>query len=850
MTITSTGPRPGTDPTGPTDRATEHTPQAAEPDPGPAAAERATWRDRLVASDPGNVRLALATRAAVSLAVALGAATLLAGALGLQGTAAIVVLVLGAVLTMMTTFTASDPTTSGRAITQLCLPVAMLAGITLSTLVDRHRVLSLGLFVVVMFVVVWVRRFGPRAFACGMVVWMGYFMALFLQLGFAQLPVVLLAVASTTVLLLVIGLVVAPQRPARRMRRMVAAFAARVRIASAEHRDPAARSPWQRWTGRVGTADRALLRVDEVAVLIDGQLAVPHSVADPANAPDVRAAVLRVEAALSRLLDTAPDDVGPTRADAVEDALRRLEQILADDRRDRRAGEARDGAGSGPPTPFTPAAELFAGFLPGSAVTVGPMVAPEGGAKLLLTTRQALQIALAGGLSIALGDALSGQRWYWAVLACFLAFTGTATAAETVRKALQRTAGTIVGVVVALVLVPSLGSSTTTSLVVILVTIFVGFYLFRVSYTCLAFAITILIAELYELLGTYSDGLLALRVGETALGAVIGGVVAVSFLPASAARAEQAARAQLAEELRAATLDVAAVLHGGPGSPGADGEPVDLHARARSLDAAVHQLALIGLPLSLRVAPWSAARRASVTGRLSGWVRCAARMRALIHAVEDSVGAADGTAAASSRHDAVTSAMTAVRGLVDALADGRAPGEHADRPAGVDDAPETLLGELAALHGALLALHDVDPTADAADTSGMTDAAHTTDGDRDADAEAAGIADAAGTTASARGTAAAVVRGRVTDAADVGLDAVVTVVDPHGRQLGRVRTDAAAGGRFAVTAGIGPGPWLVVVAAAGRAPHAGRAAAGPEHHVVLAPAGRAAAARQAPAVVL
>jgi uncharacterized membrane protein YccC len=814
MTITSTGRRPGTDPTDHTDAGEAAAPSVPPRavDGGPAGVERASWRDRILASDPGNVRIALATRAAVSLAVALGVSALVAGALGLAGTAAVIVLVLGAVLTMMTTFTASDPTPLGRAITQLCLPVALLAGITLSTLVDKHRVLSLSLFVVVMFVVVWVRRFGPRAFACGMVVWMGYFIALFLQLAFAQLPTVLIAVATTTVLLLLIGLVIAPQRPARRTRRMIDAFAARVRIASAEHRDPAARSPWQRWTGRVGTADRALLRVNEVAVLVDGQLAVPHSVADPANAARVRAALLRTEGALARLLDTAPEAVRPADGEPVDKALAELERVLADDRRRarRRGGEenddhrddAHEGPVTDPPGSFTPAAELFAGFLPGSAVTVGPMVAPEGAAKLLLTTRQAFQIALAGGLAIALGDALSGQRWYWAVLACFLAFTGTATAEETVRKAAQRTVGTIVGVVVALLVVPLLGSSTVVSLVVILVAIFVGFYLFRVSYTSLAFAITILIAELYELLGTYSDGLLALRVGETALGAIIGGVVAVSFLPTSASCAMEAARARLAEELRAATVDVAAVLHGGPGSTGHDGEPIDLHARVRSLDAAVHQLALIGLPLSLRVIPGSAARREAVTGRLSAWVRCAARVRAVIHAVEDS----------PHRHETVQGAMTAVSGLVDALAEGRGPGEHADRPAGDQHTTETLLAELSSLHGALIALHDIDPTARTDDTS------------TDAEPMPARPAGAPGTA----------VRGRVTDTRGRGLDAVVTAVDPHGRQLGRVRTDADAGGSFAVDV-EGAGPWLVVVAAAGFAPHAGRAAAGPEHHVVLEP---------------
>jgi hypothetical protein len=78
----------------------------------------------------------------------------------------------------------------------------------------------------------------------------------------------------------------------------------------------------------------------------------------------------------------------------------------------------------------------------------------------------------------------------------------------------------------------------------------------------------------------------------------------------------------------------------------------------------------------------------------------------------------------------------------------------------------------------------------------------------------------------------------------------VTVVDPHGRQLGRVRSDAAGGGCFTVPVDGGRGPWLVVVAAVGFAPHAGRAPAGPEHHVVLAPARRATSVRQAAAVAL
>ncbi|GAA4826546.1 hypothetical protein GCM10023201_11570 [Actinomycetospora corticicola] len=795
MTIQATGRPTDTRDDEPQEPATPTTPEVRET----RAPATVRTRDRLLASDPGHVRLALASRAAVSLALSLAASAVLAAVLGLAGTQAIIVLVLGAVLTMITTFTAADPTPGGRAITHVSLPVAMLVGITLSTLVDKHRVLSLSLFVVVMFAVVWVRRFGPRAFACGMVAWMGYFIALFLQLSFAQLPTVLLAVATTTVLLLVIALVLVPQRPARRLRRMVDSFGARVRIALAEHRDPALRPSWRR--GDETARDRAVLRVNEAAVLVDGQLAIPGSLAAPARAADVRAAVIRAEAALSRALDDT-DDVAAEQA--VTAALADLDTVLDDDR----AGRPRPDDGTGEPAPFTPAAELFAGFLPGSAITVGPMVAPEDEAQpgtgratgMLLSTRQACQIALAGGLAIALGDAVSGQRWYWAVLACFLAFTGTATAAETIRKAVQRTVGTLVGVVVALVVVPWLGNSTAVALTVILVALFVGFYLFRVSYTSMAFAVTLIVAELYEMLGTYSDGLLALRVGETALGAVIGGVVAVSFLPITAMRAERQARARLAEELRAATADVAAVVRGetedGPGRP-------DLHARARALDAAVHQLALIGVPLSLRFSPGGARRRPTLARRLAAWVRCAVRVRALVEAALEleRTRRSDPTV----RHQRVGAATRAVQGLVDALAEGRGPGEHRHRA--WDDGPDDVLTELSALHGALVALHEIDPQA-----AGEAPAAP--------EAPAPAVGKEAG------------VRGRVVDTDGSGLPAVVTVVDPHGSQRARVRT--GGDGCFALDV-PDDGWWQMVVAADGYAPYAGRIAGGTHDVVVLRP---------------
>ena len=76
------------------------------------------------------------------------------------------------------------------------------------------------------------------------------------------------------------------------------------------------------------------------------------------------------------------------------------------------------------------------------------------------------------------------------------------------------------------------------------------------------------------------------------------------------------------------------------------------------------------------------------------------------------------------------------------------------------------------------------------------------------------------------------VRGRVVDTDGSGLPAVVTVVDPHGRQRARVRTGADGGFALDVP---DDGWWQMVVAADGFAPYAGRIAGGTHDVVVLRP---------------
>ncbi|MGH8966337.1 MAG: FUSC family protein, partial [Actinomycetes bacterium] len=182
--------------------------------------------DRLVASDPGLNRLTSAARAVGGVATALGVEYVVAS---LTGQPALVPMMLGAVVSMMAAFALSDATRGGQAGTLLSLPLFMFAGMGVAIAVDRFRLASLLVFVVVMFAAVFIRRFGPRYFIGGMIAFMGYFFALFLGLTLPALPAVALAVLVAVAWSMVLHLVLFPVHNDRVLRRMLRAFEARAR---------------------------------------------------------------------------------------------------------------------------------------------------------------------------------------------------------------------------------------------------------------------------------------------------------------------------------------------------------------------------------------------------------------------------------------------------------------------------------------------------------------------------------------------------------------------------------------------------------------------------------------------
>ena len=153
-----------------------------------------------------------------------------------------------------------------------------------------------------------------------------------------------------------------------------------------------------------------------------------------------------------------------------------------------------------------------------------------------------MQAALAAALAIIVGEAISPQRYYWAVIAAFIAFTGASNTGETVQRSVARVAGTLAGLVGAIALAHLTTGHPVATLAGLFVSIFLAFYLQQLSYAAMIFFITLMLGQMYTLLNTFTDAVLVLRLEETAAGAAIGVAVSIFVLPTGTRATARAAR--------------------------------------------------------------------------------------------------------------------------------------------------------------------------------------------------------------------------------------------------------------------------------------------------------------------
>ncbi|MFE6684947.1 FUSC family protein [Streptomyces sp. NPDC057743] len=211
------------------------------------------------------------------------------------------------------------------------------------------------------------------------------------------------------------------------------------------------------------------------------------------------------------------------------------------------------------------------------------------------TTRAAFQVAAGSALAIVGGEFLSTQRWYWAVLTCWVVFLNTASTGEILVKGYRRLLGTVLGVIAGVALAGLVGNHTWTAFALVLLCVFGMFFTAPLSYALMSFFVTAMLGLLYTLLNTYSVATLVLRIEETALGAACGIIAAVLVLPVHTDRRTDEHLGTVLDRLQDAVSAAVTQLSGGPAE--------DLLTRARDLDTALNDLRGSTQPLVHPITP-------------------------------------------------------------------------------------------------------------------------------------------------------------------------------------------------------------------------------------------------------
>lgn len=595
----------------------------------------------MVGSDPGLLRLRMAARTMTALGCSLVVLYVLTRATGQPLTVAL----LGVVITMVASRSVNEPDLRRQRITMTLLPVPAALAIGAAALLAPRPLASDAVFVIVVFTAAYIRRFGARGQALGMVAFMAYFFTLYLRARFSELPWMIGAVAVGTVCTFVITTYVLPDKPERVLRATIRALRARMAIVidtTAEavrtgRFDERRRRRMRARTIRLNeTALMAQSQIEDNADpgmlwpgvtagqlapwLLDAELAIEWvatagrgAAAAAAQIPGVTRTALagaltqlarairlpepeglrRAASQAHRLLD---QQSGPGLADTPADAaVRRLALAIINATTatsDVRAIVDRAATGSAGESPESERPSASDGAAAPDTVEATGEQQHKG---LRPTTRQAIQVAVAASLAIVAGELASPARWYWAVISAFVIFAGTSSWGETLTKGWQRLLGTLLGVPCGMLVATLLAGNKTAALAGIFVCLFCAFYFTTVTYSLMIFWITTMLALLYGLLGQFSFGVLMLRIEETAIGAVIGATVAIVVLPTNTRTAIRGASRAFLTSLSALIEISTATLFG-------EDQSVGPSEQARRLDRDLQRFRVTAKPLSAGVA--------------------------------------------------------------------------------------------------------------------------------------------------------------------------------------------------------------------------------------------------------
>lgn len=567
----------------------------------------------LAATDPGKLRLRSA--ATTTLSAALAMAVLLT--LGHQLGQPVALVMLGTVVALQSAAMVKDRSQRARVITTLLVPLPAIGAMVAATALRGAGHWAEVGFIAVLFGAVWVRRYGKRGTALGMVGFFAYFFTLFLEATPSQIPVLAGAILVGVAVTLLVRTVILPERPQLEIRRLAEALrTSSVQVLAA------ASAKQDRDLARLR---RRLDRLGATAMMIEDWLD-RHTAADYVSVTSealslrVFEAQIATEQLASALWALDPDVPWPRPLGQATAALSSClqdrpsaEQIRAARRLAAEAAERADSSTAAGIATMVAERAVKAHIAihrvttkamekperpPQKAVVApaGPVADSAPAARILdrlhPSTKAAIQVAVATSVATVVGGMLSPDRWYWAVMAAFVVFTGASTRGEILSRAGQRILGTIGGVGAGVLIAALVGHNPPVQLALILVCIFCAFYLAPVAYALLTFFLTVLLAMLYGLLGVFSVDVLEVRVQETAVGAVIGIACAYLILSSRTRTAVTERGLEYLDELAVLIKASAeAVLEPGYNAP--------MIEQARALDATLQDLTEAARPLEL-----------------------------------------------------------------------------------------------------------------------------------------------------------------------------------------------------------------------------------------------------------
>jgi len=298
--------------------------QAGSAVPGPRVGTSSVpaWVDRFLASDPGLNRLRLALQAVATIGLAMIVESLFVRATGAMELPAppglpaaqaaaiaaqhhaitVIAVMLGAVIGMISSFTGGMfPSIRAQLGGFVLMPVLMVGGLSLGLALAPYRTVSLAILVVILATGAYCRRFGPLGFVGGQMVFMGDFFGFFLNgaVGLKDIGWLAAEIGLAVVVAIVAQFTLFYPGRRRALARMQRSYDARrrdvvdyaVRLLD-ESAEPA----------RVAAGlQRRLVRLNETALMIDGQLSNPGAIPKGWSAANLHQILFDAELAVSNM---------------------------------------------------------------------------------------------------------------------------------------------------------------------------------------------------------------------------------------------------------------------------------------------------------------------------------------------------------------------------------------------------------------------------------------------------------------------------------------------------------------------------------------------------------------------